>query len=90
MMAFFATTTSFLRRANIIRPTALSAWRRAGQTIGPNQRRLPPTFGTNSAARVAKRVAQRPDHEFLFFLSLVQFILCGGGLGSSCLGNVMR
>jgi hypothetical protein len=25
------------------------------------------TFGTNSAAQVEKHVAQRPDHEFLFF-----------------------
>jgi hypothetical protein len=49
-----------------------------------------PTFGTNSAAQVAKDVAQRPDHEFLFFLSPLQFTSCGGDLGSSCLNNVVR
>jgi hypothetical protein len=49
-----------------------------------------PTFGTNSAAQVAKHVAQRPDHEFLFFSSLLQFTLCAGDLGSSCLGNFVR
>jgi Alcohol dehydrogenase GroES-associated len=32
----------------------------------------------------------QPDREFLFFLSLLQFTSCGGGLGSSCLGNVVR
>jgi len=49
-----------------------------------------PTFGTNSAAQVAKHVAQRPDHEFLFFSSLLQFTSSGGDLGSCCLDNVVR
>ncbi len=48
------------------------------------------TFGTNSAAQVAKHVAQRPDHEFLFFSLPLQFTSCGGDLGSSCLDNVAR
>jgi hypothetical protein len=47
-----------------------------------------PTFGTNSAAQIAKHVAQRPDREFLFFSLLLQFTSCG--LGSSCLDNVVR
>jgi len=49
-----------------------------------------PTFGIHSAAQVAKYAAQRPDHEFLCFLLLLQFTSCGGDLGSSCLDNVMR
>jgi hypothetical protein len=49
-----------------------------------------PTFGTNRAAQVAKHAAQRPDHEFLFFLLLLQFTSSGGNLGSSRLGNVVR
>ena len=48
------------------------------------------TFGTDSAAQVAKHVAQRPDHEFPFFSPLLQFTSCGGDLGSSCLDNVVR
>ncbi len=47
-------------------------------------------FGTNNAAQVAKHVAQRLDHEFLFFSLLLQFTSCGGDLGSSCLDNVVR
>src|SRR6266852_6894021 len=50
----------------------------------------PKTFGTNSAAQVAKHVAQRPDHEFLCSSLLLQFTSCGGDLGSSCLDNVVR
>jgi hypothetical protein len=53
-----------------------------------------PTFGTNSAAQVAKHVAQRLDHESLFFSLLLQFTSCGGDLGSSrldsFLDNVVR
>jgi hypothetical protein len=49
-----------------------------------------PTFGTNSGAQLAKHVALRPDDEFLFFLLLLQFRSCGGALGSSRLGNVVR
>jgi hypothetical protein len=49
-----------------------------------------PTFVTNSAAHVAKHVAQRPDHEFLFFSLLLQFTSCGGDLGSPRLNNVVR
>jgi len=49
-----------------------------------------PTFGTNSAAQVAKHVAQRPDRESLFFSLLLQFTSCGGDLGSSRLDNVVR
>ncbi len=49
-----------------------------------------PTFGTNSAAQVAKHVAQRRDREFLFFSLLLQLTSCGGDLGSSCLDNVVR
>ncbi len=49
-----------------------------------------PTFGTNSAAQVAKHVAQRPDREFLFFSLLWQFTSRGGDLGSSCLDKVVR
>jgi len=49
-----------------------------------------PTFGTNNAAQVAKHVAQRPDHEFLFFSLPLQFTSCGGDLGSSCLDKVVR
>ena len=36
-----------------------------------------PTFAIHSAAQVAKHVAQRPDHEFLFFSLLLQFNSCG-------------
>jgi hypothetical protein len=49
-----------------------------------------PIFGTNSAAQTAKHVAQRPDHEFLFFSLLPPFTSYGGGLGSSHLDNVVR
>jgi len=49
-----------------------------------------PTFGTNSAAQLAKQVAQRLDHEFAFFSLLFQFTSCGADLGSSCLDNVVR
>ena len=49
-----------------------------------------PTLGTNSAAQVAKPVAPRPDHEFLFFSLLSQFTSCGGDLGSPHLDNVVR
>jgi len=49
-----------------------------------------PTFGANSAAQVAKHVAQRPDRESLFFSLLLQFTSCGGDLGSFRLDNVAR
>ncbi len=42
------------------------------------------------SAQVAEHVAQRPDRESLFFSLLLQFTLCGGDLGSSCLDNVVR
>jgi len=58
--------------------------------LWPDSKDRLPTFGTNSAAEVAKDVAQRPNHEFLFFLSLLRFISCGGDPGSSCLDNVVR
>ena len=38
-------------------------------------------FGVNSAAQAAKHVAQRPDHEFLFFSMLLQFTPSGRDLG---------
>jgi hypothetical protein len=48
------------------------------------------TIGTNSAAQLAKQVAQPPDHEFLFFSLLLQVTSCGGDLSSSRLDNVVR
>jgi len=73
-------------------PTNLDTDYSVSFSIVDNLLRTPPFCfpPTNSAAQLAKRVAQRPDHEPPFFSLLLQFTSRGGDLGSFCLDNVVR